>query len=261
MLPPARPLIPVASGGPLGLGCEGDLRFSAGRCRLGCSLGPRLSRVGFPGGVGEAAAAAQPWNKSLRPCLRFAGVRFRAGERPVREGSLDSGWRLAAAGSFSVLVDLFLGSCSPAVRASVEFRRGKAVGSWASRWMVRCFFLAVCRREALIHGCGSPGCVPDRGSFMKFIYCGSFQSQCAMGFLLASVVLLLFASSSGHGFSIDGGGRRWWWSGGAEDPVDLVVIYFLLGSFVRKVGTAVPLCNLPVGSCACTVRMCVFFIV
>ena len=87
VLPPARPLIPVASGGPLGLGCEGDLRFSAGRCILGCSLGPRLSRVGFPGGGGEAAAA-QPWNKSLRPCLRFAGVRFRAGERPVREGSL-----------------------------------------------------------------------------------------------------------------------------------------------------------------------------
>ena len=224
----------------MGLGCEGDLRFSAGRCRLGCSLGPRLSRVGFPGGVGEVAAAAQPWNKSLRPCLRFAGVRFRAGERPVREGSLDSGWRLAAAGSFSVLVDLFLGSCSPAVRASVEFRRGEAVGSWASRWMVRCFFLTARRREALIHGCRSPGCVPDRGSFMEFIYCGSFQSQCAMGFLLASVVLLS-ASSSGHGFSVDGGGRRWWWwSGGAEDPVDLVVIYFLLGSFVQKVGTAVP---------------------
>jgi len=260
VLPPARPLIPVASSGPLGLGCKGDLRFSAGRCRLGCSLGPRLSRVGFPGGVGEVAAAAQPWNKSLRPCLRFAGVRFRAGERPVREGSLDSGWRFAAAGSFSVLVDLFLGSCSPAVRASVEFCRGEAVGSWASRWMVRCFFLAACRREALIHGYRSPGCVPDRGSFMEFIYCGSSQSQCAMGFLLASVVLLS-ASSSGHGFSVDGGGRRWWWSGGAEGPVDLVVIYFLLGSFVQKVGTAVPLCNLPVGSCTCMVRMCVFFIV
>ena len=104
-----------------------------------------------------------------------------------------------------------------------------------------------------------PGCVPDRGSFMEFIYCGSFQSQCAMGFLLASLVLLS-ASFSGHGFSVDGGGRRWWWSGGAEDPVDLVVIYFLLGSFVQKVGTAVPLCNLPVGSCTCTVRMYVFLI-
>jgi len=29
----------------------------------------------------------------------------------------------------------------------------------------------------------------------------------------------------------------------------------------RSHGTAVPLCNLPVGSCTCTVRMCVFFIV
>jgi len=74
----------------------------------------------------------------------------------VREGSLDSGWRLAAGGLFSVLVDLFLGSCSPAVRASVELRRGEAVGSWALRWMIRCFFLTACRREALSHGCRSP---------------------------------------------------------------------------------------------------------
>lgn len=178
----------------------------------------------------------------------------------MREGSLDSGWRLAAGGLFSVLVDLFLGSCSPAVRASVELRRGEAVGSWALRWMIRCFFLTACRREALILGCRSPGCVPDRGSFLEFIFCGSFQSQCAMGFLLASV-MRLSASSSAHGFSVDGGGRRWWWSGGAEDPLDFVVIYFLLGSFVRKVGTVVPLCNLPVGSCTSTVRMYVFFIV
>ena len=77
-----------------------------------------------------------------------------------------------------------------------------------------------------------------------------FQKPVCDGFLVASVVLLS-VSSSVHGFSVDGGGQRWWWLGGTEDPVDLVVIYFLLESFVQKVGTAVPLCNVPVRSCTC----------
>ena len=116
------------------------------------------------------------------------------------------------------------------------------------------------RQSSMVSAVPGSGKLGARPTAEGFIYCDSSQSQCAMGFLLASVVLLS-ASFSGHGFSVDGGGRRWWWSGGEEDPVDLVVIYFLLGSFVQKVGTAVPLCNLRVGSCTCMVRTWVLFIV
>ena len=83
VLLPARARFLFASGGPRGLGCGGDLCFLDRRCRVG----PRLARLGFPGGDGEAAAAAQPWNKSLRPHPRFVGVHSGAGERSVGRNS------------------------------------------------------------------------------------------------------------------------------------------------------------------------------
>jgi len=245
VLPPARLLVLLASVGLLGRGCDGDMCFLDRWCRLG----PRLSSFVFPGGGGEAAAAAQPWNKSLRSCPRFDGVCFGAGERPVGEGSPVSRWDLAVAGFCFVLIGLCLGSSPSTVLPSLEACRGGAVGFvvwwW---WMDWCCFLAACRWEASIHGFRSPGGVPDRGAFMEFINCGSLQSQRAMGFLLARE-LLLSSIFLGHSSDVDGRGRRRWpVCGSNKGPKDFLVFFFLSGSFVQMAVTAVSFCSFLGGS-------------
>lgn len=124
VLSPARPLISPASGGLLGLGCMGDPRLHRRRCRLG----PRLARVWFPSGDGEAAAASRPWNKSLRSRPRLVGVYSGAGKGSVRAGLTGAGG-LAEVRSYPVLVlsDVGVGSSTLLlcfVRASLERCRG-----------------------------------------------------------------------------------------------------------------------------------------
>jgi hypothetical protein len=80
VLSPARAPVFLASGGRCGLGCKGDRGSQSGLYRIGSSL----SRVGFPGGDGEAVVPASPWNKFLRPCPRLEGACSGVDERSVR---------------------------------------------------------------------------------------------------------------------------------------------------------------------------------
>ena len=48
---------------------------------VGCRLGPRVSRLGFPSGGGEAVAAASRWNKSSRTLPRPVGASLRQRRR------------------------------------------------------------------------------------------------------------------------------------------------------------------------------------
>ena len=87
VLPPAGTPIPSASDGLFGLGGVGDPCILCRRCRLG----PSSSRFSFPGGVGEAAAMAAPWNKSLLSRLRF--VCASSGADEGYEGGIHGCWR------------------------------------------------------------------------------------------------------------------------------------------------------------------------
>ena len=192
MLPPARARFLCASGGPRGLGCGGDLCFLDRRCRVG----PRLARLGFPGGDGEAAAAAQPWNKSLRPHPRFVGVYSGAGERSVGE-------ELARSGVSARVVSTLDLCCScvgvlPAVLqlgtdwSSPGSCSGIAKGFVVVEWMESLLLLAVRRQKEWFHGLRCSGCVPSRHAFFVASLCGSSQRLRAMELLLALGVLLFF---------------------------------------------------------------------
>ena len=227
VLPPARARFLFASGGPRGLGCGGNLRFLDRRCRVG----PRLARLGFPGGVGEAAAAAQPWNKSLRPHPRFVGVYSGAGERSVGE-------ELASSGVFARVVSSpdLRSSCVGVLPAMVQpgldwsspgSCSGIAKGFVVVEWMESLLLLAVRRQKEWFHGLRCSGCVPSRHAFFVASLCGSSQRLCAMDLLLALGVLLFFF---GLGVRRGRGERRRWRRtavpASTRDPRDSIVIFF-----------------------------------
>jgi len=126
VLSSARPLISPASGDLLGLGCEGDLRFSARWCRLGTSL----SRFVFPVVDGEAAAAA--WNKSLQPCPRLGGACSGASERFVRVESTGP-VRVALSRFALVLAGSGIG-CASNRHPGMDWGSGRDAESWLSGW-------------------------------------------------------------------------------------------------------------------------------
>ena len=209
MLPPARPLISPASGGLLGLGCEGDLRFSARWCRLGTSL----SRFVFPVVDGEAAAAATAWNKSLQFCPCLVGACSGAGERFVRVESTGP-VRVVLSRFALVLAGSGIGCASnrhPGMDWGFEERcRELAVGLVVARWKGRCSVLAARRHGLRFLDQRSSGCVPVRCSTLVFLFCRSCQSFQAMGLLLVLVVVnSSFSSCSHSGFGDGGGGRQW----------------------------------------------------
>lgn len=178
---PARLLVPFAAGGPLGLGCEGDQRVYARRCRL-C---PSVSRLEFPGSAGEAAAVVQPWNKSLRSCPRFIGVCSGAGEGAVRVELADLR-DLADARFFSNLGGSAVGCCSSAlssgtIRVSSGWCRlaaGALVVVW---WVDLCFFFVARRRCVQVYGQRGVGCVPGRCSYMVILFRGSLSKPLCDG--------------------------------------------------------------------------------
>jgi len=138
VLPPARPLISPASGGLLGLGCEGDLRFSVRWCKLGTSL----SRFVFPGrcssGVAEAMTAAARWSKSLQ-LLHCLG--------DVSSSSHGAGC-LVDARFLLVLCDSKVGVGFQRFQqdTSAKLWRGMAAGLLVTWWVDLDLFFAVCRR-------------------------------------------------------------------------------------------------------------------
>jgi len=147
VLPPARPLISPASGGLLGLGCEGDLWFSARWCRLGTSL----SRFVFPGrcpsGVGEAMTAAARWNKSLQLLHCLGDVSSGIGEGLVSVGSHGAGC-LIDARFLLVLRDSKVGVGFQRFKQgmSAKLWRGMTAGLLVTWWVDLDLFFAVHRR-------------------------------------------------------------------------------------------------------------------
>ena len=236
MLPPAGTPIPSASDGLLGLGCVGDPRLHHRRCRLG----PRLARVWFPGGDGEAAAASRPWNKSLRSCPRLVGVYSGAGKGFVRAGWTGAGG-LAEVRSYPVLGLSKIGVGSSAlllcfVRASLERCRGIVDGLM----VVGVLDLSGSRAAAgwccaQVQGWSSMGCVPGRSSSTVCCICGSSQSLCAK-VLLQPLMPLPFSFFSGEGLAAVGGGRRrrMMVLRSGKDLTDLVVIFSLSKVFSAK---------------------------
>jgi len=147
VLPPARPLISPASGGLLGLGCEGDLRFSVRWCKLGTSL----SRFVFPGrcssGVAEAMTAAARWNKSLQLLHCLGDVSSGIGEGLVSVGSHGAGC-LVDARFLLVLRDSKVGVGFQRFKQgmSAKLWRGMTAGLLVTWWVDLDLFFAVCRR-------------------------------------------------------------------------------------------------------------------
>ena len=147
VLPPARPLISPASGGLLGLGCEGDLRFSARWCRLGTSLSRFVFPCRCPSGVGEAMTAAARWNKSLQLLHRLGDAYSGIGEGLVRVGSHGAGC-LVDARFLLVLRDSKVGVGFQRFQqgTSAKFWRGMAAGLLVTWWVDLDLFFAVHRR-------------------------------------------------------------------------------------------------------------------
>jgi hypothetical protein len=86
VLPPVRLPFPSASGGLLALGCGWERWLSVRRYRLG----PRVSRVWFPGDVGKAMAAMSWRNKSSRTLPHPVGAPLWRRQR-VRGGGIPCG--------------------------------------------------------------------------------------------------------------------------------------------------------------------------
>ena len=144
------------------------VRFGATRwgwpwnpCWSECT-GPSLSRCWCPGGGVEAAAAAPPWNKSLRPRLRLDSAHSGAVEGSVREESMESWGCFTGMRLLPVLDGSCVGVCSPALQpgkvcVSVMLCSGMAVLVAVVGW-VDCFsVLAVRRRRGRFHR--SSGCL------------------------------------------------------------------------------------------------------
>jgi len=221
------------------------VRFGATRwgwpwnpCWSECT-GPSLFRCWCPGGGVEAAAAAPPWNKSLRPRLRLDSAHSGAVEGSVREESMESWGCFTGTRLLPVLDGSCVGVCSPALQpgkvcVSVMLCSGMAVLVAVVGW-VDCFsVLAVRRRRGRFHDHRSSGCVPGRYAFSVVSCCGSCQRLRAMEFLL---VLGSLTSCSGDGFCHGGGRRRRRavLPESAEDPQGLVVISFLFRVFCANI--------------------------
>ena len=100
VLQPARPPFLLASDGLVGLGCEGNLWFSARLCRLG----PSRCRVWCPGGACKVEAARPQWNKVLQALFHLVVTCSGVGDKPV-------GWELFRSGDRVGASDLD-GSCT-----------------------------------------------------------------------------------------------------------------------------------------------------
>ena len=152
MLPPARPLISPASGGLLGLGCEGDLRFSARLVRLGTSLSRFVFLGRCPSGVGEAMTAAARWNKSLQLLHRLGDAYSGIGEGLVRVGPHGAGC-LVDARFLLVLRDSKVGVGFQRFQqgTSAKLWRGMATGLLVTWWVDLDLFF-VCGQLFLLYG-------------------------------------------------------------------------------------------------------------
>ena len=178
---------PVAAGGVGGLL---RLRWPAGHREVagtaglllagvvGCSLGPRVSRVRFPGVSGEAAAAPR-WNKSSRALSHPFGASLRCYQR--------------ARGGGAPVVELVYRRCSPAARrperevSALGFclvNREAALGlveAWRMEQIQSSRGGSGRRRWICIQGLRSSGRVPGRwiysvgftSSTSTSAYCGS----------------------------------------------------------------------------------------
>ena len=100
VLQPARPPFLLASDGLVGLGCEGNVWFSARLCRLG----PSRCRVWCPGGACKVEAAQPQWNKVLQALFHLVVTCSGVGDKPV-------GWELFRSGDRVGASDLD-GSCT-----------------------------------------------------------------------------------------------------------------------------------------------------
>ena len=158
---------------------------------VGCSLGPMVSRVRFPGVSGEAAATAAPrWNKSSRALPRPFGASLRCHRR--------------ARGGGAPVVELVYRRCSPAARrperevSALGFclvNREAALGlveAWRMEQIQSSRGGSGRRRWICIQGRRSSGRVPSRwiynvgftSSTSTSIFYGSFKSFKAMGLRL-----------------------------------------------------------------------------
>jgi len=191
VLQPARPPFFLASGGLVGLGCEGNGWFSARLCRLG----PFRCRVSCPGGACKVEAARLLWNKVLQALLHLVVSCSGGGGGPVglvgggsedlvgasvRGGPCTGVFRrpvMAAASSASGLLRFWQAA---EVRGSWVQDVEKAAGLVEARRLDRARLPrggGRCRRRsACIQGRRSLGRGPDRWAFS-----GSFCSSARTG--------------------------------------------------------------------------------
>ena len=156
---------------------------------LGCRLGPRLSRFGFPGDGAETAAAASRRNKSswTHPCL--VGVLLRRRRRGHGGGALRV---MPLYRSLSAVLRRLGGTTGPTVFVcqGVVTASGVVVARWVHGVRLPCG--GACRRRRISiqdRGCWGRG--PGRrttsggsiSSVAMSVFCGSSQSVCicAMG--------------------------------------------------------------------------------
>jgi len=233
VLPPAREPIFFSSGGLLGPGGEGGACFSVRRCRLG----PSISWFSFPGDVGEAAAAAASRNKSLQPRPRLACAHSGANEGCV--GAESTGVGSFAVALFPLALDRSdVGVSSAAAQGMwllLTTRCRKLAGGFMDeRWMGLGVFLAGFQWCVQAHGQRSMGCVPGRCVFSGSFYCGSFESLCAMVFLL--ILASLLSSIFGGAAAGEEERRRTAARRCPEVPLDCSVIDLLVRVFCAKTG-------------------------
>jgi hypothetical protein len=222
-------------------------------CRLGCSL----SRVSCPSGVGGSAAAASRWNKSSWALPRPVGA-------PLRHR-----WR--AHGGGSPCLEPLYKSRSAAVHRPWWWRPEPvmcledvevAAGAVDARRTDR----ARCsrgggfrRRRAWIQGRGSLGCGPDRcvfsvasySSMAVSVFCGPFQSLCAMEFPSAS------GSTAAAGVGVFRRRRRGFLESSArKGSRGHVVIFTFPRAFLSKKGGTAVLCFPVWHTCTCMRLVC-----
>ena len=257
MLQPARPPFFLASGGLVGLGCEGNGWFSARLCRVG----PSLSRFVSPGGERRVEVLLLWWNKVLRLLLHLAVASSGIGDKLVRSFASGSGGPVVASAPVSFCTGVvFRRAVWPAELVNTEWglEYREVFGLLVAGWMDPCSSFAACRYEVWIHGRRSLGRVPNRCASMVFSCCGSPRSLWAMWLLLAWVALFPFP---GAGVLDDGGGRRRrrpMITGCAKDLQYLIVISSFHRVFCAKWLGHLCFCILPEGACICTVPMYVF---